>query len=139
MGGVPETQGEHETIDRHCLIITLFLFFFLQGLKKDKKRSRYEWNEEREQFMPRWGKGSAANDPMKDWLVEEPDSAPWGADTEALIGKGRADRRKAIAKQVRSGDFVFVFLKACFVSHFFPPSFPEKATADEQGSRFSSH
>ena len=50
-------------------------FARIKGIEK-RKRSSKAWNEEREEFVPRFGRKSAKNDSMADWVVELPDSAP---------------------------------------------------------------
>jgi hypothetical protein len=70
-------------------------FAKIKGIEK-RKRSSKEWNEERGEFVPRFGKKSAKNDAMADWLVELPDSAP--ADFDAFADK-RKSKKQAQKKQ----------------------------------------
>jgi regulator of ribosome biosynthesis len=71
-------------------------FARIKGIEK-RKRSSKEWNEEKGEFMPRYGKKSANNDSMADWLVELPDNAP--ADFDAFSEK-RKSKKQALKKQV---------------------------------------
>ncbi len=70
-------------------------FAQIKGIEK-RKRSSKEWNEERGEFVPRFGKKSAKNDSMSDWLVELPDNAP--ADFDAFADK-RKTKKQALKKQ----------------------------------------
>jgi regulator of ribosome biosynthesis len=72
-------------------------FARIKGIEK-RKRSSKEWNEEREEFVPRFGRKSAKNDSMADWLVELPDSAP---DSHDAFGEQRKVKKQAVAKQAK--------------------------------------
>ncbi len=72
-------------------------FARIKGIEKGKRSSK-EWNEERGEFVPRFGRKSAKNDSMADWLVELPDSAP---DSFDALGDMRKTRKQAQTKQAK--------------------------------------
>ncbi|KAL3896932.1 MAG: hypothetical protein SGCHY_003756 [Lobulomycetales sp.] len=72
---------------------------------KNKKKSRFTYDEASGRELPAWGYKSAQNDKMADWLVEIPDSAPLDHDPRSIARedkKARVQRNKA--KQVANVD-----------------------------------
>jgi len=70
-------------------------FAQIKGIQKGKRSSK-RWNEERGEFVPRYGKGSVNNDKMQDWVMELPSNAP---DDFDMRGDAKRTKKKAMEKQ----------------------------------------
>jgi regulator of ribosome biosynthesis len=72
-------------------------FAQIKGIQKGKRSSK-RWNEERQDFVPRYGKGSVNNEKMQDWVMELPANAPDDIDMRADAKK---IKKKALEKQAK--------------------------------------
>lgn len=62
---------------------------------QNRKRERFVWDEEKEQYVPRWGYAGGQKDKLDDWLIEVPQHAD---PMEDMYAKKREEKKERVDK-----------------------------------------